>query len=255
MKRLILTLLFIFCLSFQSSAWNPMIVGSGSQVGSNRPSYYASAILSMNFEDGLDAYDSSGNAVTFTDSGSDIGAYGDGGGQAMKCDDASEDITLTQTAGQYFDETAKQTICMKVYVSATVDTNTRIFQAFDVEDDDGTIVSIMSGGSISGDRFVESGADVGASSYTYSTGSWIIIGYSYEGDTTPNGDHSANSGDTSPWANGWEDDADEIDDSMTDRPVDISIGSMQDPGDTEIIYIDEWAIFSGYKCNCSDYMN
>ena len=39
MKKLILSILFIFCLSFQASAWNPMVVVSGAELTCQ--SYYA----------------------------------------------------------------------------------------------------------------------------------------------------------------------------------------------------------------------
>jgi len=253
MKKLFL-ILILSCF-VATGAWAlfaPMaLVATDSSATDNRPSYYASAILSMNFEDGLDAYDSSGNAVTFTDSGSDIGAYGEGGGQAMKCDAANEDIYKTQTAGQYVDEAAKQTICLKIQRAANGD-NSRIFQCFDSENNDGVSIEVRNNNNIAGFYHTEAGI-VSAYGYSLDNTTWEYIGYSYEGDTIPNGDHSCNPGDYATWADGWEDDVDEIDNAVTDRPTVIRVGTGNDPSTT--ILIDEWAIFSGYKVDCKTLMN
>ena len=97
------------------------------------PSYYntAGVILSMNFENGLNACDSSGNAVLFTGSGTqDIGAYGQTG-QGMKVDAEGEYITLTQSDPQYVDATADQTICVKIDLRATLSNTTSLVRFWD----------------------------------------------------------------------------------------------------------------------------
>jgi len=221
--------------------------------------YYANAILSINFENGLNACDTTGNAVAFTDNNSDIGAYGEGDNQAMKCDDSGEYIYMTQTAGQYFDATASQTICMKVYVSAGPDNDPRITIMMDSEGNDYVYVQIRDGveGTMQGHYITESGS-------AHATGSPMdvaahkIIGYSWEGSgvESPNGEHAANPGDQATWADGWEQDADELDWAMTDRPTIIRIGTDTiDPGDTEYIIIEDWAIVTGYKVDCDALMN
>ena len=226
---------------------------------SKRPSYFASAILSMNFEEGLNAYNSAGERVLFTSSGADIGAYGDGGGQALKYDDVDEEITYTQTGNQYLNSDVAQTICMKIKVSAPLDTGTRFF---DFHYPTGTNF-VQCRIQVAGDERLLClyGAQMGvldAYGDKVGTGTWEVIGYSW---TIPgvSGDHASNSGDHNPpsWADGWDEDADEITQTMINDPTVLMVGGStenEDPGDTESIIIDEWAIFAGYQVNCSDYM-
>lgn len=225
---------------------------SGSSSGLTPPTYYASAILSMNFEEGLNAFDVSGNAVLFTDSGSDIGAYGHTG-QGMKVDDAGEDITFTQTAQQYFDEGGAQTLCMKTKVSAAtyLDNTVTLFDFTDGDDDyiqmrisvDNTAknyVYYVQGGTVD----YEGGTNIDHNT-------WEVVGITWQ-DAGTNGDIAANPGDNATWGDGWDDDVDKVDSTMTTTPTSISIGSSTgDPGDTEIIYIDEWALVNTYKFDCS----
>ena len=51
-------------------------------------------------------------------------------------DDAGEDITLTQSAQEYFDEGADQTLCMKIKTTAAVDNNVKLAWIRDSESND-----------------------------------------------------------------------------------------------------------------------
>ena len=124
--------LILFCAN--AFAAGPMIIG-GSSGPTNCPSYFEEAILSMDFENGLNACDSSGNNVLFTDDSSDIGAYGETG-QGMKVDADGEFIYLTQTDSQYVNEDADQTLCLKINVSAQLDNDTALARFHDAEFDD-----------------------------------------------------------------------------------------------------------------------
>ena len=233
-----------------------MVIG-GSSV--NCPSYYASAILSMNFENGLNACDGSGNAVLFTDGGEvDIGAYGHTG-QGMKIDDADpgvqdEYMTLTQSAQQYIDEGADQTICMKIKVTAVLDNACRIFRIEDGAQDDSIHMYLTT------DNTTRNGINYTTDDPTTDTSTgtdidmntWEVVGISWQGSDLVNGEHAANPGDNGTWGDGWDEDSDELNDAMGDAPINILVGGVTgDPGDTEIIYIDEWAVVATYKFDCS----
>lgn len=218
--------------------------------GLTPPTYYASAILSMNFEEGLNAFDVSGNAVLFTDSGSDIGAYGHTG-QGMKIDDAGEDITMTQTAQQYFDEGGAQTLCIKAKVTATLDNVVYLFQLTDGNDD--YLQLRMSDDAATRAYFYynQAGTVDYAGGVDLDMNTWEVVGVSWQNAGT-NGDIASNPGDNATWADGWDENVDNVDSTMTTTPTSISIGSSSgDPGNTEIIYIDEWALVTTYKFDCS----
>jgi len=259
MKRI---LLIISILLIAVSVSGMMLIGGKPvTVVSSCPSYYASAILSWDGDHTsgvLNACDSSGNAVLFTDGGANITTDGDGGSYALKMDDAGEDITLTQSVGQYFNEAADVTLCTKIKVTALPDNTVIIFQVYDAESDDGVNATVRTDRDINAEYLVETetGTDGYANSAdTFDLNTWEIFGYSWQGSTIPNGALSVNHSENATWADGWNSDAD-IDDAMTDRPIYIKVGSvLGDPGDTEIIYIDEWALFSGNQVNCSTYMS
>lgn len=221
------------------------------------PSYYADAILSWDGDHSsgvLVACDSSATEEAFTDDGSDISTYGEDNSNAMKCDDSGEDAYLTQSAGEFFDPTASQTLCMKVKITAELDNYTNIWVARDADWSDYIYLGEDSSNDFVGSFTTTSSADY-AGGAPVNFNSWLIIGYSWEGASIPTGDHSVNPGDQGTWADGWEDDAGELNHDMTDQPTLIYFGSVTaDPGNTEVIYIDEWALFSGYKVNCSDYL-
>ena len=54
MKKLILSLLLILCLSFQASAWNPMIVTSGT-AETSCPAYYQDTNVTFSWDGNHDS--------------------------------------------------------------------------------------------------------------------------------------------------------------------------------------------------------
>ena len=251
MRVKILSLIFVLILCFNVQAFQQQ--GAGADVGITCPSYYASAILSMNFEEGLNACDSSGNAVLFTNPGSaDIGAYGHTG-QGMKIDAENEIITLTQSAKQYFDETADQTLCLKIKISEELTNEAYIFEVVDVEDNDQIMVKIADPNPPDMTGYYNTESDANAATGTaIDINTWEVIGYSWEGTGAGvAGDNSANAGGSATWDDGWENDADELNESVGESPINITIGGVSWTRDTETITIDEWALMSGYEADCS----
>lgn len=169
-------------------------------------------------------------------------------------DDAGEDITYQQLPKAYFDETADQTLCVKFKITASLDNYVTIVSFADAEDDDFVDVDINDAdiSDMIGRYYTESG-DAAAGGNVIDLNTWEVIGYSWQGTQVgSNGDHSSNAGGSATWGDGWEDDTDELDWAMTESSINLAIGSVVgDPGDTEIIYIDEWAIVGSYKFDCS----
>ena len=252
---------FIVLFAFSCWAISPAflgLVGDDSGLGSC-PSYYASAILSMDFNHSsgiLVACNTAGAEVTFTDSGADIGAYGETG-NGLKIDALNEDIYFDQSGGQYFDEDADQTICLRIKKTGTPDNETGLWKADDTATgtDDDAQINIFTDDALYCHWYTQDGADDAVGGNTIDENSWETIGWSFEGASIDtDADQTANPGDQTPWANAWEDDVDDLD-AMTNAPTRIWVGSNAggEPTDTTII-IDSWAIFAGYKVNCSTYM-
>lgn len=222
---------------------------------SSCPSYYASTILSWDGDHAtsiLTTCDSNGNEVTLTDSGSDISTYGEGSSNAMKCDDASELVTYTQTAQQYLDETAAQTICLKVYNSCTTrfDNDTKYFRAREAvgPDDFFEMNNTQATPTLQCIWDTQAAAQEIANGGPVVNNTWHVIGYSWN---QSGGVHSANPGDQGTWDDGWEEDNDSIG-TFTDDLTVLQFGTVSgDPGDTEYYLIDEFAIVSGYEFDCS----
>jgi hypothetical protein len=216
------------------------------------PSYYADAVLSMDYENGLNACNTAGNRLLFADMNSDIGAYGETG-QAMKIDDDGEYIEFTQDANEYFNSNADQTMCMKIWVSAQLTNQVSLALLSDSEVDDGIIMYMSTAASpLIRANYATEGPNVSAEATAIEVAGWRVVSYSWEGGTIPDGDHSANPGDEATWADGWEDDAGELDTAMTDAITVLAIGgNWGDPGTTQYYYLDEWALVDGYKYDCS----
>lgn len=259
MKYLLILLVLLIPLSLHADDTADVIARKN--VVSPCPTYYASAILSWdgNHTSGiLYGCNSAGAAILFTDHGADIATQAGAGcdGNCMKLDDAGEDITLQQSVGQYYDETADQTICFRTKVTAVLDADVQIFTAFDADGDDGVYSAIRNpaDNDISSSWQVETGTDGYQSGAAMGFNTWEIIASSWGAATNPNGGLSANGGEQATWSTGWSTGA-TIDDAMTDRPIYLRIGSIDnDPGDTEIIYIDELYLFAGEKVDCSLYL-
>lgn len=256
MKKLFIAIILI-CFGVTAWAMHPafhQMVGSG-EVGSC-PSYHASAIISMDFDHDsgvLNACDSAGDAVLFTDSSSDIGATGETS-NGMTCDDGNEYIYFIGAENLYANGTAAQTLCVKIYISGVLDNPSVVTMFRDEEGDDFASMVLAPNPAAVSNYYVESGTDQNAwGAIPIPTPSWEIVGISWD---QANNDHSANSGDQGTWADGWAED-NELADAMTDNITRLYIGTVggDDPGDTESFIIDEWAIFSGYEVDCSSYMN
>ena len=260
MKKLILSILFIICLSIQASAWNPMVVVSGSSAESPCPSYYADAILSWDGDHTTDAYtgcDSAGDPVTFTGSGTeDIGTYGQSSSMALKISDTDDWINYTQTAQQYVDETGAQTICMIVNLSAIPDNifrYTGVYEAGAVDDELYAISSTTANNFAAISDAQGQTANI-SNSYVLGYGAYKVVGISWY--VNAGDDLSANPGDEGTWDNGWERDNDTLEAYGSDL-VEIYIGCGGRGlavGDTETAIIDDWAVFDGYEVDCSLHM-
>lgn len=252
---LLLLLLFLLLSSVVAFAWNPMVVTSGStEEAVDCPSYYASAVISMDFENGLNACDSSGSEVELAGGSSDIGAYGDGGGQAMKCDASGEQISVSGLSGNaYLDPTTDQTICIKIYKTGNPSAHTQLIRFEDTENTDFVYIDCRTDGSISGQWVTESQADDSVGGWSPGSDTWAIIAYSFEGaEIGSNAMNQANPGDTGTWLDGWNEAEDDLQD-MDDPITKITIGASGSPSVT--FYIDEWAVFDGYGVDCSTYMD
>ena len=218
------------------------------------PSYYASAVLSMDFENGLNACDSSGNNVLFTDSGATIGAYGETG-QGLLVDASNEDITFTQTSAQYVNEDADQTICMRVNFSGQLSNGVAPARFHDAGYDD--MIELWAGTAANPNLFggynVQSGTDAGTAGASIpGTGNWYTVAYSWQGSAAgSNGDHALNPGDNGTWASGWDDEADELVSTMTTAITVLRIGNAWANAPGNAYYIDAWALVGSYKFDCS----
>ena len=259
MKKLILALLFVTCLSFQASALGPMMLLSGSSAEqSSCPSYYASAIFSWNgdhtlghnyacTQDGTPVLADADTATTHTD-------YGEDGSVGILIDDVTQSLSWDQTVDQYIDDDAAQTICLRIKISGVLTANPKIFNS-----DNGSDVIAMdieaTTGTVDGYYYVTTGVDVGAKGNipTADGTTWVDVAYSWSPNGPPmqDGDHSANPGD-GVWASTWEEDAGELDDDQTNDLDNIAIGNptAENPGAGEYIYITDFAIVSGYQQAC-----
>jgi len=252
MKRLILSILFILCLSFQASAWVPTHVMSGNTSESSCPSYYASAIWSWNGDHdsghnygctqaGVADVAETDNVVTGTDYGMGSGDIG------MLIDtNANQYLAFTQTANQYVDPTSPQTICMRVALSGSMTTNVQTFWSGNSTDQV--------------HMWVQTTTDVLVAEYDTTDGpDGEAVGTEVTADTTwqdiamswdqANDNISANPGD-GVWASTWEEDT-EITSAMTNTLTTFRIGSgATATGVGVTIYVTDFAIVSGYEQAC-----
>ena len=253
MGKYIKAITLLFCLLFATNAESvsPVIL-HGMSSGSSCPSYYASAILSMNFENGLNACDSSGNEVLFTGSGAEIGAYGETG-QGLRVNDEGEDITKSQADQEYVNEHANQTLCAKVKISAQLDNAVGIIRFRDSGYDDQITLAINSASPAVLIGYYDTdgaGNDYSGTGTGLVVDTWQTVAYSWQGGTVPNGDIWVDPGD----GGGWEESDSVIDVAMTTAITQIQIGAIwgdPDSADAEYIYIDEWALVGSYKFDCS----
>jgi len=251
MKKLILSILFVICLSFQASAWNPMVVVSGS--GNPCPPFYADSGVVWSWDGNYPgshntACDSAGNPdVADTDAATTAAAYGETG-IGMLVENAQEYLQWNQTAQQYLDETSAQTICVRMKVSPTIVDYTGIFKSANVSDQ--ILITIKDDGSLIGYYSVTTGTDQTVYGATAPDSAWFTGAYSFD---KPNLDHASNPGDNGTWGSGWDEQVNELNDAMTNDLDDITIGnnSTADPAEGDYVYIDKIAIVNGYKFDCS----
>lgn len=223
------------------------------------PSYYASAVLSWDGDHSsgtLVACDSSGNSVTFTDNSSDISTYGESSSNALRTDDNSEFISYTQTGNQYISNASAQTLCVRVYVDGPLDNTTLFMKGRYGNNAEVVALAIDTNAAIRTLGYYDWGSTATAFASAVGDTTWRTIGYTYlnPGDTDQ---HSTNPGDTATWADGWETDDNELTTGSNALTI-ISIGPdgtsswSGDPGDTEYILIDDWAIVSGWQVDCEN---
>lgn len=219
------------------------------------PSYYASANLSWDGDHtsgNLYACDSSGNPVLFTDEGSvDIGAYGEGGSNAIKIINGATYMYLQQTAGQYFNETADMTICLKINHSATASaSDIRVFMVTDSEGDDKVTAGFDDTTYFWGSWAGEGQSTQTAFATSPTTGTWEIMAESTEGSALTNGGQSVDGG------GGYDEDIGDLSYNMTDRPIYIRVGKTGNPPGYSGQYtlIDSWAIIPSYEAACATIM-
>ena len=263
MKKIILTILLLaFCVSISGAGITDQMrrviaaKNAGAPV-SSCPSYYASAVLSWDGDHTsgvLNACDSSGNAVLFVDGGSvDISTYGEASSNAIKVDDLNEYMYYTQTSNQYLNPSTAQTICARVYAGAQLTNHGVVVLGRNVGTEYiGAYIDNNAGIRVMGYLRATTAED-GAFGDAIGATTWRTIGYAYD---HTNADHSANPGD-GVWASTWEDDVDELTEAWAAGMTQIDIGTADwardygDPSTTTYYYIDEWAIVTGYKADCT----
>jgi len=257
-------LIFIFLIFFGFSAYagfgpqNPTSPAGGAP-SSPCPSWYADANVVLSWDGDypgstLTACNSAGTAVVFTSSNADISTYGENGSNALKCDDSLEYMSYQQTAGQYVDYTADQTICFKVAMYGPFDNISYYAYIYDTGGDDRQRYYFSAGEpyDIVDDWDTQSASPVTAAGNDYINATpWQVIAYTWD----ESGDrHATNTGNQGllAWPDGWEEDSEALD-TMTDNAMYIFFGTNPagDPGDTKYYIIDAWAVVNGYQFDCS----
>ena len=224
-------------------AWVGVPSGNGSV---DCPSFYDDSILSWDGDYPSDtdaACETDGDSVQGTVNGSpDIGtSYGESGSVGIKVDASGESISYTDSGGVYADLNGARTVWMRIYFSAVPTGDCEIFHAR-YDGDNNATITVKSTAQILG--YHESSATY-ASAYgaAISPDSWVDVAYSWD---LPNRDHSANT------SGSWEDDNDELSESVGTDVTDIYFGSPYafSMGAGEYYQITQWAIVNGYKTAC-----
>jgi len=248
MKKLILSILFILCLSFQASAWNPFVVVSGG--GSTCPSWYASAVFSWDGDHSSGTNygcAADGTPVTGTNSNLTITtAYGESGSNGAHITDVDQYLEFTG----YIDDATPQTLWIRIYISAAPAASVCLFDSY--VDGNNFIRGYVQANLIAtgGYNGQSAGEQTATSQTTLTAASWIDIAYSWgtaAGAGTPTGDHSYY------WGGGWQDDDNELGYAMTSTPTEFAIGEHliggDPPGGDDYINITQFALVDGYKAS------
>ena len=249
MKKLILSTLFILCLSFQASAWNPMVVVSGG--GSSCPSFYNATDVIFSWDGDHDsgteyACNTAGDALEGTNSNLTIHTdYGESGSNGANIDATDKYLTWEDSGDQYIDDVGPQTIWMRVYISATPDDYTVLFESVYNADNR---LELMIADDLSNFDYYNAGSSPASATHSVLAGSWIDIAYSWTtpaGAGTPTGDHSSWGGST------WEDNDNELGYAMASNLPNITLGDnltgANGPGAGKYINVTQFAIVDGYK--------
>lgn len=249
MKKFIL-LIALLCFIPSAHADLDEVVGVTIAGGEPCPSWYASAIFSWDGDhpSGTDyGCETDGDAIQGTNSSLEISqSYGETGTYAAKMDSNDEYLTWVDSGGQYIDVDVAQTICFRAYFSdQAVDGKITYFEA-EAETNHYVFMKMSNLNTITYGYYK---AGAGQAWATYSegdcTGSWLDVCYSWEA-ARPDGDSSI----TINGGGAWSEDVDSIDWDMND-PNDITLGenvvASDTPDGVEYVYIDHFAILSGYE--------
>jgi len=246
MKKLILSILFIICLSFQASAWNPMALLTGS--GCGNPSWYADAIISWNGDhcSGTNYWvETDGDSVAAVNTALTISrAYGENSSNGAYITDGDQYLTVTNGANVYLDPDASQTIWMRVYMNDTPDGAFPYFEAYYNADNRlriGTQASLLQFS-----NFTWSTVQYDTyGTVAESTGTWVDIAVSWD-NVRPDGNFSIYSGGQ------WDEDLNDIDDTdgmdgdITWFCIGVNNWWAAGPGVGNEIRVTQVAIVSGY---------
>ena len=249
MKKLILSILFIFCLSFQASALGPMMLlsGSGESAIACLDETYTIA-WTGDLADMNDACDSSKEKVDGTNVNLPIGTdYGESGAVGVQIADVDEYLAWTNVG--MIDVSTPQTIWCKIYISAAPDVETIIFEAWDTTNNEGICINIMTDGRTIG--VWEDGGDYETMANN-NTGNaeWKYIAYSFDIGNTKHSVYDSGSVGTTEW-----DEEVEGINVLTADPDNILIGTngspasrtTGDPGAGKYINIEKCAVVNGYQ--------
>lgn len=175
------------------------------------------------------------------------GTYGETGNGAL-LDTLDEYLTWPDSGKAYIDDTGARTIYLRAKMVSECTTIQAIFEAY--YDADNIIFIEATGaddslrGSFEGQGNAENA--IGADTFNV-VGTWVDIGYTWDtpaGEGTPTGDHATlNDGGT------WDPDSNELGYVMADDVSEIQIGERrsQHGGCTEMIYLNQLVIMSGYQ--------
>jgi len=150
-----------------------------------------------------------------------------------------EYVEWSQTADQYFDGGAAQTIWLRVYLEGTPDLQFYFFDAY-ADADNRIGMAVTTGGN---GRYYQDDSGAEDSAYGDITATtWIDIAYTLD---PANADHAA-------WEGSWDEDLNEIG-AMAESIIEYNLG---DSGNwyradgsqpSNQIYVTQWALVDGYK--------
>lgn len=160
--------------------------------------------------------------------------------------DDAEYITYTIST-DHVNMNTQGTMCLRVNLSATVDTDMKPITAFYTSEY--VAIYLINSGS-TGAYYAAGGTTDNSLDSGMATSTWITIAMAWD---DADGDNLAiNVGDAGTWSEGWEEDTGEAFGTLNNNAASLRVGSVDgDIGDTETLYIDKWAILNTYKADCS----